>query len=484
MLTGTLPAEYRPFGERRDLDSQEERHKRSPRNGFQLRPHTENDASPVFATCIPPRSRSRGTPMACLPGSCSRDANVGGPIVIRRCITAATKRSFFFGYQKLIEKKTQAYTSQTPSPDMLNGDFTFGGLGQPLYDPLTTRQNADGSWLAINSPNPSDPVRAGSTRGVESPLVQSVAASEHGWVLQQHRSGQQFTYNPPSRTFYEDYSGRVDHQFNQNVKIYGSYTYNHNNGLQRPTTSRSKLSMRPRAISRPIPHRTSPWARRSFSGPTTLNEVRVSFLRPRNDMFVPTYTQTWGATLGIPNISPALMPRLAPPALGSGHLQHRAQVTPRCMDLPRAAQPEGIRQTISLRDDFSENHGRTLSRWIRNPPASQANYWQLGQPAVSFNSDNMTAGLRPSGNPVPSTWQHFAAGNWDRCAVNFSTYTTHGCPRDVTHGRLPRSLSPFPKRGADDTSLANEIIAEQTSQVSMDCGNAISEIPVFRPFFL
>jgi len=31
------------------------------------------------------------------------------------------------------------------------------------------------------------------------------------------------------------FSGRVDHQFNQNFKIYGSYTYNHNNGLQRPT---------------------------------------------------------------------------------------------------------------------------------------------------------------------------------------------------------------------------------------------------------
>ena len=45
-----------------------------------------------------------------------------------------------------------------------------------------------------------------------------------------------FTYNPPSRTFFEDFSGRVDHQFNPNFKIYGSYTYNHQNGLQRPTS--------------------------------------------------------------------------------------------------------------------------------------------------------------------------------------------------------------------------------------------------------
>ena len=45
------------------------------------------------------------------------------------------KTFFFFGYQKLIEKKTQAYTSQTPSPDMLRGDFTFAWRedGHVLY---------------------------------------------------------------------------------------------------------------------------------------------------------------------------------------------------------------------------------------------------------------------------------------------------------------------------------------------------------------
>ena len=45
-----------------------------------------------------------------------------------------------------------------------------------------------------------------------------------------------YTYDPPSRTFTEYFSGRVDHQFNPKNKIYGSYTYNHGNGLQRPTS--------------------------------------------------------------------------------------------------------------------------------------------------------------------------------------------------------------------------------------------------------
>ena len=84
------------------------------------------------------------------------DANVGGPIVIPKIYNGRNKTFFFFGYEKLIEKKTQAYTSQTPTPDELNGDFTFGGLGEPLYDSYSTRQLADGSWTRDPFPSRGD----------------------------------------------------------------------------------------------------------------------------------------------------------------------------------------------------------------------------------------------------------------------------------------------------------------------------------------
>ena len=37
------------------------------------------------------------------------DASVSGPIVIPKVYNGRNKTFFFFGYQKLIEKKTQAY---------------------------------------------------------------------------------------------------------------------------------------------------------------------------------------------------------------------------------------------------------------------------------------------------------------------------------------------------------------------------------------
>ena len=74
------------------------------------------------------------------------DASVSGPVLLPHVYNGRNKTFFFFAYQKLIEKKSAAFTSQTPTPAELAGDFTFGGVGVPIYDPLTTRQLADGTW--------------------------------------------------------------------------------------------------------------------------------------------------------------------------------------------------------------------------------------------------------------------------------------------------------------------------------------------------
>ena len=74
-------------------------------------------------------------------------ANVGGPLVIPKLYNGRNRTFFFFGYQKLIEKKTQAYTSQTPSPDMLAGDFTCSPTAQLLiWVPIMDR-GAPTGWI-------------------------------------------------------------------------------------------------------------------------------------------------------------------------------------------------------------------------------------------------------------------------------------------------------------------------------------------------
>src|SRR5260370_42482454 len=68
-----------------------------------------------------------------------------------------------------------------------------------------------------------------------------------------------------------------------------------------------------------------------------------------------------------------------------------------------------IRQSISFRDDFSKIMGTHAFKMGYEILHFEDNYWQLGQPSGVFQFDNMTAGLQPSGNPVPATGNTFAA---------------------------------------------------------------------------
>src|SRR5579864_1691835 len=48
------------------------------------------------------------------------DGNGGGPVIIPKIYNGRNKTFWYSGYSKLIEKKTQSYTSVTPTPDELN----------------------------------------------------------------------------------------------------------------------------------------------------------------------------------------------------------------------------------------------------------------------------------------------------------------------------------------------------------------------------
>ncbi len=81
------------------------------------------------------------------------DANVGGPIRLPGLYDGRNKSFFFFAYQKLIEKKLAQAFSNAPTPDMKRGDFNFGGVGNELWDPATTRQLPNGTWVRDPRPN-------------------------------------------------------------------------------------------------------------------------------------------------------------------------------------------------------------------------------------------------------------------------------------------------------------------------------------------
>src|SRR5579883_469967 len=72
---------------------------------------------------------------------------VTGPVFIPKVYHGANKTFFLFGWSMHHERYNQSTFSSVPTPDELNGDFSFGGLGYPIYNPRTT-QFVNGAWTS------------------------------------------------------------------------------------------------------------------------------------------------------------------------------------------------------------------------------------------------------------------------------------------------------------------------------------------------
>lgn len=435
VLTGTLPAEYG-----HSAGGVITTVKKSGGNEFhglasdygRTRRMTHRQYFNIFTTAQPQPGNPNGVPAWFM----EPDANIGGPIIIPHVYNGKNKSFFFFGYQKLIEKKTQSVTSQTPDPAELKGDFTFGGKGQPLFDPATTRQNPDGTWARDPFPGGTviplsrfDPVASKMLAyNIWRPPNTPGSFSSTGPVSN-------YTYDPPSRTFFEDFSGRVDHQFRSNFKMYGSYTYNHQNGLQRPTSVQVPVFDGTTGYNTPFTQQNSSAGATNILGPSVVNEFRVSFFRLRNDLFTPSFGQDWGGKLGIPNISPALMPSFSAPgtALGNGTYTVAPDYA-QMYGLTVQGPTRNIRQSMSLRDDFSKVVGSHAFKTGYEILYFTSNFWQVGYPSGQFSFANTTAGLQPNGQPVPNTGNTFAGFELGAVAsANFVSYTNTWQPRDSIH---------------------------------------------------
>ena len=427
VLTGTLPAEYgHTTG---GVVSVVKKGGTNSLHGMaadlgRTRMMTHRQFFNVFKTSDPQPGAPNGVPAWFM----QPDANIGGPVVIPHLYNGRNKTFFFFGYQKLIEKKSAAFTSQTPTPASLGGDFTFGGLGLPLYDPLSTRQLNDGTWTrdllpgSIVPKNRFDPVAA------KILSLNPWVPPNTGGTLTSSGPVSNYTWASKSRTFFEDYSQRIDQQFSSDFKLYGSYTYNHQSGLGRPTSVAIPAFDGANGILTPFTQRNLSVGATKLFGPSVLNDVRLGYYRSRNDTFVPSYNQNWAGTLGIPNDSPLLMPSFSGTA-ASGTGSAPALNTMYGLTVPGPSRT--VRETLSFRDDFSKIAGTHAFKAGYEILYFRANYFQLGQPSGIFQFDNMTAGLQANGQPVPNTGNLLAGFELGSVRqANFTTYTTTWLPRD------------------------------------------------------
>ena len=327
------------------------------------------------------------------------DANLSGPVLLPKIYDGRNKTFFFFGFQRLHEKKVAQVDTAVPSLGMRQGDFSFAGANV-IYDPATTR-NVGGQWL--RDPFPLN--RIPTTR------IDPVALKVLGfdpWQLPNkpdlfNSTGATGNYaaDEVSATFLNDINLRLDHQFTQNFKIYFSWTDNkYLPGLQRPWNIRPDRGEFDGSAGYRAPSRNQnmSFGKTWIISPTLVNDARVGYYRRWAQTVVPSFQQDWGSKLGIPNITGDLMP-----SFGSGDRSTPSTI----YGLSGSTPNQTVNETISFRDDLSIIRGTHAFKGGYEILKFRLNTATFANP-TAFDFSGATTGLQPSGAAANNTGSPFA----------------------------------------------------------------------------
>jgi hypothetical protein len=349
------------------------------------------------------------------------DANVGGPIV-------KNKTFFFFAYQRLHEKKVAQVDATTPTASMKTGDFNFPGVASnPIFDPATTRRLANGSWARDPFPGNRVPTNR------FDPVAQKVLQF-NPWV-DPNRAGTYNSLGPNGNyianelalVFFDDYSLRVDHQFNPNFKIYGSYTENRQSGYGRPINIRGD-----RLEFDHSQGRLAPFYGRNISAggtwilsPSFVTDFRGGYYRRVNSTTPFSQGGNWAQQLGIPNIDSSLMP-----GFGANGQRYSADGIYGVYGINST---QDVNETLSFRNDTSYIRGTHAVKFGYEVLRYRLNSAVTARP-VNFFFNGVTSGLQANGVAVPNTGNTFAGflTGYVRQAL-FQSDLTSWLPRSYIH---------------------------------------------------
>lgn len=354
-------------------------------------------------TSDPAPGRPNGVPVFFM----QPDANIGGPVVIPKLYDGRNKTFFFFGYQRLHEKKVAQFVDTVPTLGMRQGDFNFAGTTpNPIYNPATTRRLPDGTWTRDPFPGNVIPSTA------IDPAAQRLLGFDP-WQRPNTAGGMNpagptsnYVADEFARVFFDDYNVRIDQQFSPAWKLYGSYTQNNQSGFLRPRQIREDRGAfdASQGANAPFKQLNASTGFTWVASPSVVNDTRVGYFRRRSDRTVPSLGENWPGQLGIPGIDPSLMP-------GFGNGSSTDRNSPESL-YGIYGQTDGtpskqVYETFSIRTDTTWIRGAHAFKFGYEYLKYRLNYANFARPS-QFNFSGVTAALQANGNPVPNTGNTFA----------------------------------------------------------------------------
>ena len=232
-----------------------------------------------------------------------------GPVYFPGIYDGKNKTFFMFGYSLHREKYDQLYFGSVPTPAELTGDFSFNGLGYPIYDPASVTQ-VNGQWTATQF------------KGNQIPLsrfdpVALKFLSYHPWLAPNDYAGaavitpagpvNNFGAVEPYHSFRTRLDAKVDHYFSEKNRMFARWS----GVLNRATGTSVGLDwslVEQGILITPSNRNNVVLSDSHVFSPTLINEVHVGYDRYRISYTPPGLNAGWAATLGIPGVSGATFP--------------------------------------------------------------------------------------------------------------------------------------------------------------------------------
>ncbi len=193
---------------------------------------------------------------------------------------------------------------------MLNGDFSFGGVGNPIFDPTTL--TGTGS-AARRTPFPGnkipldrvDPVfkKFMSFKPWYEPNTPSTATLGPTGPITN------FAADTKNKSYRTAMDFKVDHAFNTAHKMFARGSYFRHRSYGRPQINVANFDFDDVRAPKPTNQYQFVVDYTSIVSPTMVNEVKVGFNRRFSLKLPVTEDQDWAKQLGIPNVSPVSFPR-------------------------------------------------------------------------------------------------------------------------------------------------------------------------------
>ena len=322
------------------------------------------------------------------------DVNVNGPVYIPKVYNGRNKTFFMFAYQKYIEKQAKQLQFSVPTPEMLNGDFTYGGIGQAIYDPRSTRLVPGSTTNYTRDPFPGNKVPVAQF----DPVARKILAlnpwtppTGPGTITSTGVTNNQLL-SQQKVVSWDYWTIRLDQQVNSNIKLYATTTINNKfSVVPNPNVGNPQLDG---SFAIPVVKQYTNSAGATWViSPTLVNDTRVGYTRQGTLTDSPAAGKNVGGALfGIPNISPDTFPSGVVPML------------------PTYANSSSVlNETLMLRSDMTKMHGKHAIKFGYEVMRFRDDENSAGTPSGSFTFAS-TSGLTGVGTQsIANTGNSFAA---------------------------------------------------------------------------